>query len=292
MGDVIHRGVKVTIWSDPKFFTLSDDGQLVWFHLFTNPMTNGLGMYHTSIEGLAANKRWDLKRYRKGFGEGLAKGLFEYDETFQVVYFPKFLKHNKPANPNVLKGLLKAWDYIPDTSMKARLHEDLKGLGDGFAKVMANVPLNVTVNVRGNPPPNSNSNSNSNRDSDKTTSSEPGDEKEKPATVMVLPTNKYNTSGETFSVTLDMIPDWKAAYPAVDIGQELLKARSWLQDNPTKRKTIKGMRKFLGSWMSRQQDRGGSGGSLSTRPVQQPGNKTRDRSIEEDLTDTSWAGTG
>lgn len=141
---VSYRAVKVTIWNDPEFFTLSDDGQLVWFHLYTNSMTNGLGMYHATLEGLAANKRWSLERYTKGFGEGLAKGLFEYDKTFQVIYFPNFIKHNKPANPNVLKGLLRAWDYIPESPLKARLHGDLKGLGEPFAKVMANVPVNVT----------------------------------------------------------------------------------------------------------------------------------------------------
>ena len=75
-------------------------------------------------------------------------------------------------------------------------------------------------------------------------------------TITTLPTNQFSTKGETFRVTDDMLPDWEAAYPAVDVLQELNKIKAWLQDNPTKRKTVRGMRKFIGSWLSRQQDRG------------------------------------
>lgn len=75
-------------------------------------------------------------------------------------------------------------------------------------------------------------------------------------TITTLPTNQFSTRGETFRVTDDMLPDWEAAYPAVDVLQELNKIKAWLQDNPTKRKTVRGMRKFIGSWLSRQQDRG------------------------------------
>jgi hypothetical protein len=138
-----YRGVRVTIWNDDKFFTMSDDGKLVWFHAYTNAQTNGLGLYHATVEGLSANMRWPLERYRKGFAEGLAKGLFNYDETYQCLYFPAFLKYNKPSNPNVLTSLIKAWPYIPETPYKAMLHKDLKGLGDAFAKVMLKVPLKV-----------------------------------------------------------------------------------------------------------------------------------------------------
>ena len=145
--DINYRAVKVTIWNDEKFFALSDDAQLVWFHLYTNSLTNGLGLYHSSIEGLAADKRWPSKRYHKGLVEGLGKGLFEYDETYHVVYFPKFLKHNPPANPNVLKGLLKVWDYIPSSPLKAKLCAGLKRLGKGFDKVTAFLPETKTVTV-------------------------------------------------------------------------------------------------------------------------------------------------
>lgn len=39
--------------------------------------------------------------------------------------------------------------------------------------------------------------------------------------------------------------------------QELRKMRGWLDANPTKRKTSRGIRRFVNSWLSRSQDEGG-----------------------------------
>lgn len=43
-----------------------------------------------------------------------------------------------------------------------------------------------------------------------------------------------------------------AAYPSLDVAQELQRARLWLISNPSKRKTVRGMSKFLNGWMGRQ----------------------------------------
>ena len=45
------------------------------------------------------------------------------------------------------------------------------------------------------------------------------------------------------------IKEWKDLY--LDVDQELLKARSWAADNESKRKTKKGLRRFLGNWIRR-----------------------------------------
>jgi len=55
----------------------------------------------------------------------------------------------------------------------------------------------------------------------------------------------------------DMIA-WAKAYPAVDVFQELRAMESWLDANPKKRKTKAGIKRFVNSWLSRSQDRGGS----------------------------------
>ncbi len=49
--------------------------------------------------------------------------------------------------------------------------------------------------------------------------------------------------------------EWAELYPAVDIMQELRKMKGWLDSNPTKRKTIRGIRRFINSWLSKAQDR-------------------------------------
>lgn len=51
------------------------------------------------------------------------------------------------------------------------------------------------------------------------------------------------------------VDDWKELYPAVDIVQELRKMKGWLNSNPTKRKTRRGIKKFINSWLAREQDK-------------------------------------
>ena len=51
---------------------------------------------------------------------------------------------------------------------------------------------------------------------------------------------------------------WKELYPNVDIVQELRKMKGWLNSNPTRRKTKKGILKFVNSWLAREQDKGRS----------------------------------
>lgn len=54
------------------------------------------------------------------------------------------------------------------------------------------------------------------------------------------------------------IDEWNELYPAVDILQELRKMKGWLNANPTKRKTKRGIGRFINNWLSREQDKGGS----------------------------------
>lgn len=54
------------------------------------------------------------------------------------------------------------------------------------------------------------------------------------------------------------IDNWKELYPAVDIMQELRKMKGWLDSNPTKRKTSRGINRFINSWLAKAQDNGGS----------------------------------
>ena len=72
------------------------------------------------------------------------------------------------------------------------------------------------------------------------------------------------------------VMSWELAFSHVDIGQELLKMDCWLQANPGRRKTARGMNRFIVSWLGRI-------------TVKAESTSTRDRSIEDDLNDRSWA---
>lgn len=59
-----------------------------------------------------------------------------------------------------------------------------------------------------------------------------------------------------FPVHQEDIDLWTELYPSVDIMQELRKMKGWLDSNPTKRKTKNGIKRFINSWLSREQDKG------------------------------------
>ncbi len=147
-----YRKVKCMIWNDNKFPFLDDDTQLVWFHAYTCPFSNGLGMFLASVEALAANKRWSVERYSKGFENLIANDFIRFDEGYQVVWFPKFLMHNKPENPNSLKGLLKFWSDIPESPLKTEFYHTLGALcnewGDNFVKVFETLPKRYPKPIR------------------------------------------------------------------------------------------------------------------------------------------------
>lgn len=61
-----------------------------------------------------------------------------------------------------------------------------------------------------------------------------------------------------YPITQQQATDWASLYPAVDVMQELRNMKGWLDVNPKKRKTKSGILRFVNSWLSREQDKGGS----------------------------------
>ncbi len=70
--------------------------------------------------------------------------------------------------------------------------------------------------------------------------------------VITLPLN----DGSEWPVTTEMVTEWSSLYPAVDVMQELRKMRGWLLSKPKNRKTPRGVRAFITTWLSKEQDRG------------------------------------
>ena len=122
-----YRTIHCLIWNDDKFPYVSDDCQLVFFHVLTTPLSNPFGLYKASLEMLASEKRWTVKRYAKGFREGYAKGFFKYDEKALVLLIPNFVKYNPPDNPKVLQSWGKIYQEIPNSPLKDEFYSILKG---------------------------------------------------------------------------------------------------------------------------------------------------------------------
>lgn len=69
-----------------------------------------------------------------------------------------------------------------------------------------------------------------------------------------------------YEVTREDYDKWVSLYPAVDVMQELRNMYGWLDSNPAKRKTRRGIKSFITRWLGREQDKGGSRTSKAAEP--------------------------
>lgn len=59
---------------------------------------------------------------------------------------------------------------------------------------------------------------------------------------------------DEWHLTAAKLAEYEHAFPGADVPAELRKARQWLIDNPARRKTARGMTRYLGNWLGRAQD--------------------------------------
>ena len=62
--------------------------------------------------------------------------------------------------------------------------------------------------------------------------------------------------GTDFTITKSQVAEWKEAFPAVDVLQQLREMKVWTQAHKDRRKTQRGIMKFVVTWLSREQDKG------------------------------------
>lgn len=95
-----------------------------------------------------------------------------------------------------------------------------------------------------NPNPNPNPNSNSND------SAEPQSVSTPPIITLAL------NDGAEYPVSVEQCQEWAGLYPAVDVIQQLRQMKAWLDANPDRRKTGRGIKRFVVNWLSKEQDKG------------------------------------
>lgn len=160
------------------------------------------------------------------------------------------------ADHNSLVGCETDWGE------KKRRQRNSPALQSGD-NVPANVPTNVPATVPQSVPTDIEI-----RDRDKeirdkrldteTDIEDTGDSCAEPETVSAPPIISIILNDKSlFDVSPEDYIRWCELYPAVDVMQELRKMSGWCTDNPTRRKTKSGIRRFINNWLSKEQDKGG-----------------------------------
>ena len=62
-------------------------------------------------------------------------------------------------------------------------------------------------------------------------------------------------SGALYPIYPADVDHWKQLYPSVDILKELRKMLGWLEANPARQKTQKGIKRFVAAWLAKEQDK-------------------------------------
>ena len=74
-------------------------------------------------------------------------------------------------------------------------------------------------------------------------------DKEKESFSQVVLTMMIDT-GDEYEITESMLKEWQQLHPKVNVLEEMQKMKAWLYANPNKRKTKRGMKRFINSWLS------------------------------------------
>ena len=111
-----YRKIDVAIWNDEKFSSLSIGGKFAYLFLLTHPSMTGLGGMRASIAGLSDESGAAIKDFKEVFSSGLAL----FDDKAKCLFVPNFLRYQatEKINPNIVKGLVKQSEFIPESSIK------------------------------------------------------------------------------------------------------------------------------------------------------------------------------
>jgi hypothetical protein len=183
----------------------------------------------------------------EGFGSAMrSAGWLEADEAAQTLTFPNFGQWNTPAK---------------DTTAAERMRKHRAKQDVARNTVTVTEPLRVTVAL------------------DKTRQDKREDIPAAPVATSEPPKRRTRSQpADSVSWSADAgwqgITDadrqeWRQAYPACDLEPELARATAWLKANPTKAHKSN-WRRFIVSWLTRSQDRGGTNRTPGARPEAKP----------------------
>ena len=256
----MYTKIKDGVWLSLKRKKLSDDGKLLFIYLFSCSHRTMIGLFHIPMAYVSADLDWPMRKVTDTFQELLKAGLIMVDNDTETVLIPGFLEHNGFDNPNIEKKAAALFEESPE------IHET--PLLRAFLTVLDTLPKrcpNLAETVR---------QTYAKQEKEKETEEE---EEESlvlgatnlPETIPESPNDQPKETDVTsaliditlndksaYPITEKQVAYYHGLYPAVNILGELRKMKGWCDANPAKRKTKKGIERFITNWLAREQDKG------------------------------------
>lgn len=229
---------KAYFWTEKKIINLPDQAKLLYFYLLTSPHNNTIGFYRLPYEYITADLTWENEKVTKEFEFLIEKtNLIEYDKDAAVVLIKDFLHYNPIKNKRTEEKALKEINALEENRLFYNFLDIIKTIKTFPDEIKKAVELRVYKDTFEEI-----------KDDTRLTSDND------PAVIITLLLN----DGSEYPVTEEQLKDLSELYPAVDIMQELRKMKGWLIANPFRRKTKRGILRFINHWLSKQQDKGGN----------------------------------
>jgi hypothetical protein len=251
-----YSKVFVKIWHSKDFRTLSEEGKMLFLYLLTSPHRNMGGLYYLPLPYLCYDVGLDEERVSKAFEELADKDMALYDYDTQVVLIKKWFCYNPIENENQAKGLNKQLAEIP----KSRLFKPFENCVKEYCKYIESILKGLDIPFE-NPSetlskPYTKPGTGTGTGSVTVTECMHGAEAA-PCQPTAPPIITLTLNDKTeYPVMEEQVEEWAKLYPAVDVMQALRKMKGWLDANPSRRKTKKGILRFVNNWLSKEQDRG------------------------------------
>lgn len=229
------------------------EAQVVALYLTTCPHSNMIGLYYLPVMYMAHETGLGMEGAYKGLQRAIEAGFCSYDEASEVVFVHEMAKFQiadalKPTDKRC-KGIQNEYDSVPENPFLSMFYEKYS------------TAFHMTKN-RGET---SASSSRNEAPSKPLASQEQEQEQEQDICTEHFEEISMPEIPPVETLTLadksehpvfdDDIAGWQEAFPGVDIVAELKKMKVWLDANPRRRKTKRGINAFIVSWLSRQQDR-------------------------------------
>lgn len=248
----IKRIVDTSFWTDDKVMDkFSPEDKLFMLYLMTNPHTTQLGIYQINLKYMALEL---------GYSQDTIRVLLDRFETkYKIIKYS--YKTQEIAIKNYLKySIVKGGKPVEDCLIKEiKLVKDKSLLGYIYKNIFDYENLNQTVDkiihlLNQNDNEYDNDNDNDNDVSYNDTCNDTCNDTLPTKLSNVFITIITNTK-EEYPIEFNLVTQYKELYPSVDVEQELKKMKAWSISNPSKRKTKRGMLKFVNNWLSREQDK-------------------------------------
>ena len=234
------------------------DPRLLYLYLHTNDHRRKLWTYVLPEERALLDLGCSEAVYRKGIDTLCHTLLIGYTEAETVVHVLRAIDKDPPTNPKHCLAWIKEWEELPDcdckwmclTELQRCKHWPKTYTPPTDSPIPYRYPIDTPRVGKGRegsavPPTLSSS----------TTAL--GAELKQLGAVgrpfLQFPT--VGTNGKVWTLTQEQVDQWGALFPSLDVAQQCQHALAWVTANPPRRKTSRGMVRFLAGWLTRATDR-------------------------------------